>query len=528
VQQPAELRVGDAVVTEGNTGTTTVSIGLSLTKAVAVATTLGWRTVVGSAGATDFIGVSAGTVTFAAGSTSATIQVSVVGDGLYEGNESFSVELTSWAAFNLADRTGVVTITNDDIAPVVTVSASDASGSEPGIDKITFTVTRTTNLSGALTVNLAWGGSASAADYTGGLATVTIADGVASATVTITPVDDAGVELTETVTLTIAAGTGYTIGTPASASASILDNDKPTVSIQATASITEGNTGSSTVTLTVTLSAPTSNTVTVNYATANGTATAGTDYVTKTGTLTFAAGSTTQTLTVTVNGDRTKESNETFTVTLSAPANATLGTATGTVTIVNDDGSPLLAAASAAGGGGAAELTAAELDAVVQQAKAEWLAADPTVDLSEILVQVGDLDGQMLGVTGIGVVTIDPNAAGWGWTILGGAMDLHSVVLHELGHALGLNHDEDGLMSETLAAGVSRGIDDLARRAVVPAISAGTSLRAQANAIGVPLAATAVRAVTTSWLRPEWPFAQWPLVLRPQRAAVKFHLRRQG
>ena len=261
--------------------------------------------------------------------------------------------------------------------------------------------------------------------------------------------------------------------------------------------------------------------MTVAYATAPGTATAGSDYVTKSGTLTFAAGVTSQTITVVVNGDKTKEANETFKVTLSAPANATLGNAISTVTIVNDDGAPLMAAAPAGGAGAPAELTSAQLDAVVQEAKLEWLKVDPTADLSGVTVVIGDLEGQMLGVTGIGTVTIDPTAAGWGWGILGGAMDLRTVVLHELGHALGREHDEDGLMSATLAAGMSRGVQD-----TVPTISPGTSLRAQAIANSVPLAASAIRAVTTSWLRPAWLSNLRPQVLRPQRAAVTFDLRR--
>jgi hypothetical protein len=343
---------------------------------------------------------------------------------------------------------------------VVTVAATDASGSEPGADKIVFTLSRSANLSGALTVNLAWDGTAAASDYAGRATTITLADGVASGTITITPIDDALVELTETVTLSIAAGVGYTIGTAASASASILDNDKPTASIQSAASMTEGNTGSSTVTLTATLSAPTSSTVTVRYSTANGTATAGSDYAAKAGTLTFAAGVTSQTLTVTVYGDRTKESNETFTVTLSGAVNATLGTASSTVTIVNDDGSPLLAAASAPAGS-VPELTAEQLGTAVADAERVWVAADPSADFSGLSFTLGDLEGQMLGVTGIDAVTIDPTAAGWGWTVAAGAMDLRTVVLHELGHALGVGHDEDGLMAETLAPGVSLGVGDL-------------------------------------------------------------------
>ena len=77
----------------------------------------------------------------------------------------------------------------------------------------------------------------------------------------------------------------------------------------------------------------------VNYATANGTATAGSDYTATSGTLTFAAGETTKTVSVPVLGDTSVESDETFTLTLSNPAGATLGAAaSATATIVNDDG----------------------------------------------------------------------------------------------------------------------------------------------------------------------------------------------
>jgi len=74
----------------------------------------------------------------------------------------------------------------------------------------------------------------------------------------------------------------------------------------------------------------------------DGTATAGVDYGTASGTVTFVPGTTTQTITVVVTGDLTNEANETFTVTLSNPTNATLGTDVGVGTIVNDDGAPTI------------------------------------------------------------------------------------------------------------------------------------------------------------------------------------------
>ena len=102
----------------------------------------------------------------------------------------------------------------------------------------------------------------------------------------------------------------------------------------------EGHSGTTLATFTATLSAASAQTVTVNYATANGTATAGSDYVAASGILTFAPGVSTRPISVTVNGDTTVEPNEAFSVTLSTPANAVLGTATGTGTITNDDTAP--------------------------------------------------------------------------------------------------------------------------------------------------------------------------------------------
>ena len=110
------------------------------------------------------------------------------------------------------------------------------------------------------------------------------------------------------------------------------------VSISITdASASEGNTGTTTVSVPVTLSAASPLAVSVNWATADGTATAGSDYTAGTGKLTFAPGETQKTVAVTVQGDTSIEPDETFTVSLTSPVNATISQGSATATIRNDD-----------------------------------------------------------------------------------------------------------------------------------------------------------------------------------------------
>ncbi|MBF0219719.1 MAG: SUMF1/EgtB/PvdO family nonheme iron enzyme [Gammaproteobacteria bacterium] len=101
-------------------------------------------------------------------------------------------------------------------------------------------------------------------------------------------------------------------------------------------SVSEGN-SSHTVSLTLTLSKVADADVTVNYATTEGTAMAARDFTTSSGTVTFAKGKSSATLDLTLLGDRFKESEETFTVTLSAPVAAELGNNSAVVTIIDDD-----------------------------------------------------------------------------------------------------------------------------------------------------------------------------------------------
>ena len=125
---------------------------------------------------------------------------------------------------------------------------SPASVSEDGATNLTFTVTRSLNLTSPTLVNITTAGTAtSGTDYTGNVATVTIPAGATSATISIDPAADTIVEPDETVTLTVAAGTGYTVGLPASATGTIANDDLagPTLTLT---KISQGGVGSFTFT----------------------------------------------------------------------------------------------------------------------------------------------------------------------------------------------------------------------------------------------------------------------------------------
>jgi hypothetical protein len=147
----------------------------------------------------------------------------------------------------------------------------------------------------------------------------------------VVPANAAGRTLKVKVTIKAATGLATRIATFRVQRAAL-----PTVSIVG-ASAGEGNSGTTTLSFPVSLSAPASQSVSVEYATTDGSAVAPSDYLAAKGTLTFASGQKTKTIEVSVIGDQNMEQDETLSVTLSNPINATIASGTATGTITNDD-----------------------------------------------------------------------------------------------------------------------------------------------------------------------------------------------
>ena len=104
--------------------------------------------------------------------------------------------------------------------------------------------------------------------------------------------------------------------------------------------VSEGDGDTTQASFSASLSAPSAKPISVVATTGNGSATAGEDFGFATGTLTFAPGATTASFDVDIVGDLLDEPDETFTVELSAPTNATIDDGLATGTITDDDPAP--------------------------------------------------------------------------------------------------------------------------------------------------------------------------------------------
>ncbi len=225
-----------------------------------------------------------------------------------------------------------------DCKPEIVINDVTVTEGNTGTINATFTVTLTATSAQTVTVDFATadGTATVGADYQSNNGTLTFVPGDTTKTITVLVNGDTLDEAAETFFVNLS-NVANAVIIDNQGLGTITDNDPtPSLSIN-DVSISEGNSGTTSALFTVSLSAASGQTVTVHYATADNTATQPSDYSSTSGTLTFNPGDTTKPISVTVNGDTDIEPNETFTVNLDTPTNATLLDGTGQGTIQNDD-----------------------------------------------------------------------------------------------------------------------------------------------------------------------------------------------
>lgn len=282
------------------------------------------------------------TVTFAANETTAILAVTPIrdADGA-EGTETATAAITPPPDYVVqgASASADVSIADE---PLTITAVAGTTPDETGPVNGTFTLTRTGSNTAGLAATYTLGGTATGGgtDYTdlGALAAF-FAPGSSTATITLQTIDDAVIDIGETITLDTVTATGYDTSSIAASPPllTIQDNDTPVATVVATTPTTsEGSAtaGVFTITLTGTV-APAS----VNF-TVTGTATDGTDYTSIASPLAAPViGGNTINVDSSTLDDFVGEGAETVILTIDAGTGYDVGTAnTATVTIQDNDG----------------------------------------------------------------------------------------------------------------------------------------------------------------------------------------------
>lgn len=292
---------------------------------------------------------SSGSLNWADGeSTTKSFSVSIYNDGIYEGNETFTIILSSptGGASLGSPGTATVTIIDDDPPPPGSLQFSTSSSDvNENSGNLTVYVTRTNGNNGAIGVSYSTSnGSATAGnDYQSSSGSLSWTDGdIATKSLLISILDDSIYEGDETFTVTLSDPSGgASLGSPSTTSVTIIEDEPlPPGSLQFETSSYNVDENSGSVSVYVTRTNGSNGAVGIDYTTSDGSAMAGSDYQNSLGSLSWADGETTpKSISVNIFDDAIYESTENFLVTLSNPSGgASLGNPnTATVTILNDD-----------------------------------------------------------------------------------------------------------------------------------------------------------------------------------------------
>ena len=293
-----------------------------------------------SANGLDYTAFS-GTLHFASGETVKTVRMPLINDVGIEALEHFTLNLFSASAnATIADAFAIASIVdNDGPAGTPAASITDAVVNE---DNQTITVTVILNKPSTGNISFTVAGQDATANTNSDVRALTalgkmsFAPGETAKTVTFGLVKETTSESAEVFDVVLTAPVGATIADGRS-HIIIAPNDGATAAapvINVANVVAAENKGY--LEFVVTLSAPSTSTVSVSYNNTNGTAN-GLDYSALSGTLRFAPGEVVKVVRMPLLDDAAVEAQETFTLNLFSATNATIGNASATARIIDNE-----------------------------------------------------------------------------------------------------------------------------------------------------------------------------------------------
>jgi hypothetical protein len=325
-----------AAITEPNAGLGNLVFQVRLAPVSGRTVSVDFATAPGSAmeGA-DFLGTN-GTLVFTPGQVLKTVTVKVVGDLVYETNETLTVSLANAVHANVTNATAPGTLRNSERLPSIFIADVRQTEGHDGPTNFAFALRLTARSEPPVSVAFTTtNGSAQAGqDYTATNGVLVFDSGQTNLLLPVEVVGDALSESNETFLVRLSAPVNGVLADPLALGTVLDDDPLPVLSIDDAAVPEPVAPQRINAVFNVSLSAVSGRTVTVRYATANSNALAGRDYLAKLGTLIFPPGTTNLAVPVTVLGNAIVESsNLQFRVNLTVPVNALLADAQGVGTI---------------------------------------------------------------------------------------------------------------------------------------------------------------------------------------------------
>jgi hypothetical protein len=223
--QTPSISVRDAIVVEGNSGTTQATFVVALSGPSSQSVSCSFATSNGTATAGSDYTATSGTVTFAAGEVEKPVVVLVNGDTVDEAQETFFLDISNVQNATVGSNRGTGFI-NDDDGPTISINDVSITEGNAGTKAATFTLT----LSGASVEAIAVratttaGTATASSDYNSINSVVTFQPGIVTRTVDVQIIGDTNLELNETFSVNLSDAFGTTIA-DGQGVCTILDDD---------------------------------------------------------------------------------------------------------------------------------------------------------------------------------------------------------------------------------------------------------------------------------------------------------------